>query len=163
MRVRRGRVLDVSITRSIGPSTADSVREKAVVVAQTTASRVRTLDTDSNCGFCAQELFIVREDASFFDELESFLNDSAILGEDTDLDEGEQAYEDERISSVALAESDTSQAGDAIAAFTEHMEVARKSNEELEVALVHVSAVSTYFLKMYTKLLETNAAVAAEL
>ena len=88
MLVRRGRVLDVSITRSIGPSSADSVREKAVVVAQITASRVRTLDTDSSCGFCAQELFIVREDASFFGELESFLNDSAILGEDTDLDEG---------------------------------------------------------------------------
>ena len=88
MLVRRGRVLDVSITRSIGLSSADSVREKAAVVAQTTARRVRTLDTDSNCGFCAQELFIVREDASFFDKLESFLNDSAILGEDTDLDEG---------------------------------------------------------------------------
>ena len=108
--VRRGRVLDVSITRSMGPSSADSVREKA--------------------------------DASFFDELESFLNDSAILGEDTVLGEGEQAYEDERISSVALADLDTSQIGDAVAAFTEHMEVAEKSNEELEVALAHVSAVS---------------------
>ena len=58
------------------------------------------------------------------------------------MDEGEQAYEDERLSSVVVAESDTSQTGDAVAAFTEHMEVAGKSNEELEVALVHVSAVS---------------------
>jgi hypothetical protein len=43
------------------------------------------------------------------------------------------------------------------------MEVAGKSNEELEVALVLVSAVSAYLLTMHTKLLETNAAVAAEL
>jgi len=43
------------------------------------------------------------------------------------------------------------------------MEVAGKSSEELEVALVLVSAVSAYLLTMYTKLLETNAAVAAEL
>ena len=192
MLVWRGRVLDVSITRSIGPSSADSVREKAVVVAQTTARRVRTLDTDSNCGFCAQELFIVREDASFFNELEmsknvnsavaggrdemsqrkqswcyndirrvnvqypkhmSFLDASAILGEDTDLEEGDHAYEDEELSSVVVAEADTSQTGDAVAAFTEHMEVAGKSNEELEVALVLVSAVSAYLLTMYTKLL----------
>ena len=86
--VRRGRVLDVSITRSIGLSTADSVREKAAVVAQTTASQVGTFDTDSSCGFCAQELFVGREDASFLEELEPFLHESAILGEDTDLDDG---------------------------------------------------------------------------
>ena len=93
----------------------------------------------------------------------SFLDASPILGEDTDLDKGEQAYEDEEQSNGAVAEADTSQTGDAVAAFTEHMEVAGKSNEELEVALVHVSAVSAYFLKMHTKLLETNAAVAVEL
>ena len=67
------------------------------------------------------------------------------------------------LSRVAAAEADTSQTGDAVAEFTEHMEVAGKSNEDLEVALVQVSAVSACFLKMYTKLLETNAAVAVEL
>ena len=93
----------------------------------------------------------------------SFLDASAILGEDTDLEEGEQAHEDEELSSVVVAGAGTSQTGDAVAAFTEHMEVAGKSNEELEVALVLVSAVSAYSLTMYTKLLETNAAVAVEL
>ena len=37
------------------------------------------------------------------------LDASAILGEDTDLEEGEQAYEDEELSSDAVAEADTSQ------------------------------------------------------
>ena len=69
MLVRRGHVLHGSITRSIGPSTADSVREKAAVAAQTTASRVRSIGADSNYGFCAQELFIARVDATFFNEL----------------------------------------------------------------------------------------------
>jgi hypothetical protein len=53
MLARRGHVLHGSITRSIGPSTADSIREKAAVEAQTTASRVRSIGADSNCGFCA--------------------------------------------------------------------------------------------------------------
>ena len=81
MQVRRGRVLHGSITRSIGPSTADSVREKAAVAAQTPTSRVRSLGADSNCGFCAQELFIVRVDATFFNELEMRKNaNSAVAG-----------------------------------------------------------------------------------
>jgi hypothetical protein len=70
MLVRRGRVLDVSITRNIGPSTTDSVREKASIAAQITTNRVRSIGADSNCGFCAQELFIVRVDTTFFNELE---------------------------------------------------------------------------------------------
>ena len=93
----------------------------------------------------------------------SFLDASQILGEDNDLDKGEQAYEDEELSSDAVAEADTSQTGDAVAAFPEHMEVAGKSNEELEVTLVPVSAVSADLFMKYTKLLETNAAVKAEL
>jgi hypothetical protein len=92
-----------------------------------------------------------------------FLDASAILGEDTDLEEGEQAYEDEELSSDAVAEADTSQTGDAVAALPEHMEVAGKSNEELEVTLVPVSAVIADLFMKYTKLLETNAAVKAEL
>ena len=93
----------------------------------------------------------------------SFLDASQILGEDNDLDKGEQAYEDEELSSDAVAEADTSQIGDAVAALPEHMEVAGKSNEELEVTLVPVSAVSAYLLMKYTTLLETDAAVAVEL
>ena len=76
---------------------------------------------------------------------------------------GEQAYEDEELSSDAAAEADTSQIGDAVAALPEHMEVAGKSNEELEVTLVPASAVSEDLLMKYTKLTETNAAVAVEL
>ena len=205
MLVRRGHVLHGSITRSIGPSTADSIREKAAVDAQITASRVRSIGADSKLRFlcdCAKELFIGRVAATFFNVLEtrknvnsaieggkdemsqrkqswcyngfrrasvqypkhmSFLDASQILGEDNDLDKGEQAYEDEELSSDAVAEADTSQTGDAVAAFPEHMEVAGKSNEELEVTLVPVSAVSAYLLMKYTKLLETNAAVAADL
>ena len=93
----------------------------------------------------------------------SFLDASQILGEDTDLDKGEQAYEDEELSSDAVAEADTSQTGDAVAALPEHMEVAGKSNEELEVTLVPVSAESADLVTKHTKLLETYAAVAAEL
>ena len=92
-----------------------------------------------------------------------FLDALAHFGEDTALEEGEQAHEDEELSIDAVAEAGTSQTGDAVAALTEHMEVAGKSNEELEVALVLVPAVSAYLLTKYTKLLETNAAVAAEL
>ena len=51
------------------------------------------------------------------------------------MEEGEQAYEDEELSSVIVAGADTSQTGDAVAAFPEHMKVAGKSNEELEVTL----------------------------
>ena len=39
----------------------------------------------------------------------SFLDASPILGEDTDLDMGEQAYEDEELSSDVVAEAHTSQ------------------------------------------------------
>ena len=57
----------------------------------------------------------------------SFLDASQILGEDTDLGKGEQAYEDEELSSDAGTEADTSQIGDAVAALPEHMEVAGRS------------------------------------
>ena len=57
----------------------------------------------------------------------SFLDASQILGEDSDLDKGEQAYEDEELSSDAVAEADTSQTGDAGAALPEHMQVAGRA------------------------------------
>ena len=56
-----------------------------------------------------------------------FLDASQILGEDNDLGKGEQAYEDEELSSDAAAEADTSQTGDAVAALPEHMQVAGRA------------------------------------
>ena len=56
-----------------------------------------------------------------------FLGALANLGEDTSLEKGEQAYEDEELSSDAEAEADTSHIGDAVAALPEHMQVAGRA------------------------------------
>jgi hypothetical protein len=55
------------------------------------------------------------------------LDASAILGDDTDLEEGEQAYEDEELSSDAETEAHTSQTCDAVAALPEHTQVAGRA------------------------------------
>jgi len=98
----------------------------------------------------------------------------ATLGEDTALEEEEQPYEDEEQGSDAGAESNASQWSDAggyeaedwsaaVAAVPEDQEFAGKGNEELEDTLVPVSAEAAELVTKSTKLMETYAAVAAEL
>ena len=98
----------------------------------------------------------------------------ANLGVDAALGEGEQPYEDEEQGSDAGAESDASQWSDAggyeaedwsaaVAALPEDQEFAGNDNEELEDTLVPVSAAAAELVTKSTKLMETYAAVAAEL
>ena len=98
----------------------------------------------------------------------------ANLGEDTALAEEEQPYEDEEQGSDAGAESNASQWSDAggyeaedwsaaVAAVPEDQEFAGKGNEELEDTLAPVSAEAAELVTKSTKLMETYAAVAAEL
>ena len=90
------------------------------------------------------------------------------------MEEGEQLCEDEEQRSDAGAGSDASQWSDAggyeaeywsaaVAALPEDQEFAGNGNEELEDTLVPVSAAAAELVAKSTKLMETYAAVAAEL